>query len=827
MNKKSVIVLAVLLFLGLGTFVFANPSLSQQENEESAYNLDGDSNKETPSNNNNNKPIESGKTEGNNNVSPEDDNIVNPSNDDKDSSAEQNSNSSSTSNSNLNNNGNNNNNEVNNSGSSNSSDENVRPNYDSIKSQVANLVAQVVNAKNKSDIDRAREYLNSNNLINTIANIKDIDVKNKLDNDINNVIGVLNDNEKPKVEGITNNSYTKDNVSITVTENNLKEIILNNKKVSASEIANITGEGSYTLVVRDKAYNEEIVSFTIDRTSPVLKLEYNIIKLTNQDVVATIKANEALRVDDSSWVLSSDLKSMTKTFKENTSGLVSVTDLAGNKAIMPYEIVNIDKSPIEGEIQLSIIDPTVNNVRVFIFTNKDVLVPDGWHYLNNNTKKILYKDFKDNIELQEVTVMDEAGNEKILNYEVTNIDRVAPMVENRVISNTELTDQNVIYKIIFNEPIKDNVVGWTLENKNTLVREFTNNGSGSIIVEDLAGNTSRVDFEVNNIDKLVLEANITYSEIELTNKDIRAIITANKEVKEIDGWKYLENDKTKLYKDFAANTSEIVAVSDNLGHIALVNCEIGNIDKDAPVLEVNYVVDYLDNNKIMVVVSADEELEITKELTDASWILSSTKMAIFKNAKVGDKGTIEVKDLAGNSAKIDYEVVDVQNKTFASEVFISNSNYTNKDVTVTIKTEKPIKSLDGEIITDDMTEIRGWKISVDRQTLTKIYSEKAYKQYLILKDEEGNVSIPRFEITNVDKNMPEVSDDDIVYNKLSDNRIEVNIKVSKEVYTPNGWSNVENYRKFKKVFAKDEVEVVKLSDLYGNVGYITIDTRNI
>jgi len=822
MNKKSVIVLAVLLFIGLGTFVFANPDTEELKNEDESVYKSTDNNTTKVENKDNNL------NENNGSVNNE---VIKPDNNTLDDGTINNSNGSNSSgiSNGINNNDNIYNGSTNNSnsGSSNTSDITNDNNYDNIKNQVANLLNLVKNARSKSDIDEARIYLNNNRIIDTVANIKDISIKNKLTNDINSISAILNDIEAPKIEGIINNAYTKDNVSITIMEDNIKEIILNNKKVGLTDLTNINEEGNYTLIVRDNSFNEDKIVFTIDRTSPVLKVYLSKSELTNQDVIVTISSNEPIKLEDSFWTLSNDLKSMSKAFGENASGLVTVSDLAGNIASIPYEITNIDKSPLEGEIQLSIIEPTKNNVRVFIFTNKDVLEPEGWKYLNKNTKRILYRDFKENTSLSEVTVNDIAGNSLTLSYEVNNIDRISPEILGLDISTLELTDQNVVYKIMFNEPIKDNVVGWTLEGKNTLVREFAVNSSGSIIVEDLAGNTSKVDFEVNNIDKLLLETEITYNVIEPTNNDVRAIISANKEIREINGWKYLDADKTKLYKDLSNNTSEVVAVSDNLGHISLVNCQISNIDKEAPILNVSYTLDYLDKNKVIIVVSANEELKLSKELEEAGWILSTTKNSIFKNSKVGDKGTIKVNDLASNEASIDYLVKEVLEEPFKTEVFISNSNYTNQDVTVTIKTERPIYEFEGEVVTDEATIIKGWIISNNRQELTKVYSEKAYKQYIVLKDEEGNVAVPRFEITNVDKNIPEVSSDNVSYNKLADNKIEVIIKVSKEIYTPDGWTNIENYRKFKKVFAKDTTQMVKLADLYGNVGYINIDTRNV
>ena len=86
-----------------------------------------------------------------------------------------------------------------------------------------------------------------------------------------------------------------------------------------------------------------------DTTPPTAEVSYsNNGELTNQDVTVTIQADEAIQAVEG-WTLSDDQTTLTKVFSENTDGSVTISDLAGNTAVVNYTVSGIESDqPGEG-----------------------------------------------------------------------------------------------------------------------------------------------------------------------------------------------------------------------------------------------------------------------------------------------------------------------------------------------------------------------------------------------------------------------------------------------------------------------------------------------
>ena len=86
-----------------------------------------------------------------------------------------------------------------------------------------------------------------------------------------------------------------------------------------------------------------------DTTPPTAEVSYsNNGELTNQDVTVTIQADEAIQAVEG-WTLSDDQTTLTKVFRENTDGSVTISDLAGNTAVVNYTVSGIESDqPGEG-----------------------------------------------------------------------------------------------------------------------------------------------------------------------------------------------------------------------------------------------------------------------------------------------------------------------------------------------------------------------------------------------------------------------------------------------------------------------------------------------
>ena len=95
---------------------------------------------------------------------------------------------------------------------------------------------------------------------------------------------------------------------------------------------------------------------------------------------------------------------------------------------------------------------------------------------------------------------DKVGNETITRSEAFNFDNTAPNA-NVEYSTKNPTKENVKVTITSNEEVQE-LEGWTLStNKNILTKEYTENTKETITIKDLAGNETKANIEITNIDK--------------------------------------------------------------------------------------------------------------------------------------------------------------------------------------------------------------------------------------------------------------------------------------------------------------------------------------
>ena len=162
--------------------------------------------------------------------------------------------------------------------------------------------------------------------------------------------GIFNfDNTAPNgsIEYSTKNP-TKENVIVTITSNEeIQEVegwmLSSDKKVLTKEYSKNIKEA---ITIKDLAGNETEANIeinNIDKVAPNVKVEYSTKNPTNKNVKVTITANEEIQSIEG-WTLSSDKKTLTKEYSENTKETIVVKDIAGNEVSTNIEITNIDKT---------------------------------------------------------------------------------------------------------------------------------------------------------------------------------------------------------------------------------------------------------------------------------------------------------------------------------------------------------------------------------------------------------------------------------------------------------------------------------------------------
>ena len=153
---------------------------------------------------------------------------------------------------------------------------------------IERLEEMVANSTNRDGILDSIDYRDNEKIEELVTNLNNGTAKDNLSSRLETVNKILNDIEGPDISGIDNNSFTrKDSVSLTISDDNevTTTVMLNGNPVDYSD--SFTEEGTYVVTAVDAAFNETTLTFTIDRTKPVVGgVEDG--KYYNTDVAVTI-----------------------------------------------------------------------------------------------------------------------------------------------------------------------------------------------------------------------------------------------------------------------------------------------------------------------------------------------------------------------------------------------------------------------------------------------------------------------------------------------------------------------------------------------------------
>ena len=161
------------------------------------------------------------------------------------------------------------------------------------------------------------------------------------------------------------------------------------------------------------------------------------------------------------------------------------------------------------------------------------------------------------------------------------------------------------------------------------------------------------------------------------------------------------------------------------------------------------------------VVLGREAIAVTKD-NDTNYYIGKEKVKeAFDNVAKGDKVDIiqnitevkipdgvTVENKTGNDIMVNGDVVKENQTIVVDEVptakvtYSNEGNWTNKDVTVIIKTSEPVK------------DIQGWT-NIDNQTFEKVFAYNAIETVTIT-DNTGNSSVVKVNVQNIDKRAPEI-----------------------------------------------------------------------
>ena len=398
-------------------------------------------------------------------------------------------------------------------------------------------------------------------------------------------IYVAVDKTNPIFKNIQNGHVYNKDILVDVEDLKLKELTVYSyndkvtKKVENKTL--LTEEGKYRLTAVDYAGRKTTIYVEIDKTLPEIT-GFEDGFYNNKNEIVYVKDTTLKTVTINGKEQTHDGKSFTKKLtKEGTYTVVAI-DRAGNKTEKTVTIdktapkfINLLNGHIYNKINVNVEDKNLDKIKLYSYNDKTT------KEINNNTEILEDGTYK-------ITAIDKAGNE----YGIyVTLDTKTPIVEVIKSNNDKSTNKDVVVTIKANETVS--VEGFTKVDDKTYEKTFTQNGKHTVLVKDIAGNSTVVNFEVKRIDKVAptitvvdpnkyyLEAGEEYVEkgysaYDIVDKDVTNLVKISYlfQAKGSNEWKTVNTlDTTKLgvYKitytayDKAGNSSKgtrVVAITD-------------------------------------------------------------------------------------------------------------------------------------------------------------------------------------------------------------------------------------------------------------------------
>lgn len=307
------------------------------------------------------------------------------------------------------------------------------------------------------------------------------------------------------------------------------------------------------------------------------------------------------------------------------------------------------------------------------------------------------------------------------------------------------TNQDVTVTLTANEPVQD-IEGWTRVSDTVLTKAYSQNGTYSVTVVSNDNQQKEVTYTVAGIDKQAPNVSVKgegngdrfrkITGIAVHDTEGVKELKVNDTVTEINSkYKYL-TDIEKIGVKEGENTAVVV---DQAGNEKTVTF---HYDTVAPTFQ--WIVD---NSKLEQ--SKEVRLETSEEiqLPGEGWSLKGQENGTYVYVKTftanwKDKN-FTVTDLAGNVSEPQFvEVKRIDNsRPTVVELTQDITDWTNKDVTVTIKTST------------DCVAPEGWK-QVNKRTFTKVFHANGEYSVTLTSVTGVTGDAHLFSITNIDKEAP-------------------------------------------------------------------------
>ena len=336
-------------------------------------------------------------------------------------------------------------------------------------------------------------------------------------------------------------------VSATISDKNLKSTKLNGKDYKSDDF--ICDDGNHTLVATDKAGNSKTIEFKIDRTYPVITI--NGVNYTGDTNDAGFFNNIDLKLTEANnytaWVNDKEVDLTTYDFNKDGNYKVKVVDEASNNTTVNF---TVDTVPVT-KVELRVNSSNQNNQYAKTGDSFGIYLTVNEELKENPTFTVNGKEYKVN---QTETV--QSGYKYAVVYTVTK-----DMDEGEM----QFTISNIYDKA--GNQLAD------LSNKDT---------EQKIVIDNTAPT-----------------ATITYNTVNPTNRAVIATLNASEEVKILNAgtWNPNSGYATTFKKSYPENKTQTVTIEDKAGNQSTVEVVINNIDKDAPELVIDTIVNGVSNSQ--------------------------------------------------------------------------------------------------------------------------------------------------------------------------------------------------------------------------------------
>lgn len=510
---------------------------------------------------------------------------------------------------------------------------------------IARLENKLDDAANRTDVLAVKTDRDESKVEDLLNQITDEETLKELTDRLNDVSKVVEDNEAPQISGV-NGEYTKEDVTITATDAAGNALVATMDGKTYTLGTAITTDGTYTVIVRDAAYNEATATFTIDKTAPVIAIDEEGLEIdgvmnyggdvtpeiteANIDTVVLTKNGETITYNQGDAIREDGTYVLTVTDKtEHSVSLTFVIDASSpvgtNLGILNVTHYRENGNTASGDANIKVAN-IGDQIRVLLtFQEKLVTVPTV--VINSQEYPMVYaKDSSDEennryVYLVDITLTKELGladgeitftvkgyadalgntgvelnNDNIdenASYPYVELDTTAPIVTASTSNNGASTNKPVVVTLTSNEALQE-VEGWTKVSDTVFTKEYTENNKFSVTVKDIAGNEATVNFEVKRYDAVAPEATIYVSNdngATPTNQDVTVTLTTNEAIYTPEGWTEnwtategnKEHEFTKVY---SASGKYSVTIMDKAGNTSVINFEVKRLDKTAPVLTI-------------------------------------------------------------------------------------------------------------------------------------------------------------------------------------------------------------------------------------------------